>query len=230
MESSHKNISPLFLDKFQSSIILQELALTIRLYFEASTMDLPISFSRPKVVQYHSVPQRHKLCTTKPAKKKSQYCFCTTNFVKKNPVLVYYQIWTPVFPVFFSTLNCTNLRPLISSILCRKACKNILPSIFGATNARTKNVPSPTLLEKKNSTSLHNKTVQQKTFHNFPPVLLCATKLALKTFQCFFFATKLDKKNISQYKNWTTKLAQSTSQFFFVLEACTGRFFGHSRI
>ena len=200
----------------------------------------------PSTTVYHKSLQRvlpSALCTTKLAQSTSQYYFvlqhlhklvpstiCTTKLAQTTPqyyCLLQNKLAKSTSQYYFALQSLQKVFP--STTLYYKTCTSYFPVLLSTTKACKKALPSTTLYY--NACTKH------------VPVLLCTTKLAQSTSQYYFALQSLHKalpRTTLYYKSLqrvlpstvyhkslqrvlpsalcTTKLAQSTSQYYFVLQ------------
>ena len=177
------------------------------------------------------------LCTTKLAQSTSQYYLVLQSLHKGLPsTTVYYKACTKDYSQYYFLLQSLH-KGLPSTTVFYKACANYLPVILSTTKLAQRSSQYYLVLQSLHkifpSTTLHYKACA-KHF----PVLLCTTKLAQRTSQYYFvlqslykalpnttLSTKLAQKYYCVLKSFTkhfpvllctTKLAQSTSQYYLV--------------
>ena len=218
------------------------------LYCKACTKHFAVLLCTTKLAQNTS--QYIILCTTKLAQTTSQYYFVLQSLHKLLPsTTLYFKACANYFPVLLCTTKLAQSRAqyyfalqslqkaLPSNTLYYKACTKHFP-VYTTTlyyTACTKHFP--VLLCTTKSTTLYYKACA-KHF----PVLLCTAKLAQSTSQCYFVLRSLHKilpsttlyykactnhfpailcttQSLHPVLLCTTKLAKSTSQYYFVLRS-----------
>ena len=183
------------------------------------------------------------LCTTKLAQSPSQYYFVLQSLHKVLPsTTLYYKACTKHFPVLLVLQSLHKLLP--STTLYYKACTKHFPVLLCTTKLAQSTSQYYFVLQ-----SLHKvlpiTTLYYKACTKNFPVLLCTTKLAQSTSQYYFVLQSLHKVlpsttfvlqslhnarssttfyHKSCAKHFpvllcTTKLAQSSSQYYFVLQS-----------
>ena len=183
-----------------------------------------------------------QFCTTQLAQSTSQYNLVLQSLHKALPsTTVYYTACTKRLPsatVYYKA--CTKLLP--STTLYYKACTRHFPVILCTTKLAQSTSLYHLVLQSLHQ-ALPSTTVYHKACTNYFPVLRCTTKLAqshsqyylvlhslhkalpsttlyykacTNYFTVLLYTTKLAQKD---YLLGTTKLAQSTSQYYFVLQS-----------
>ena len=199
----------------------------------------------PSTTVYHKSLQRvlpSALCTTKLAQSTSQYYFVLQHLHKLVPsTTLYYKACTNYFPVRLSTTKaCKEYFPVL---LCTTKLEKSISQYYFVLQNLHKLLPSTTVYYKslQKSTSqyyfvlqrLHKARSSTTLYHkactkHFPvllcttnkvctkhfPVLLCTTKACKEYFPVLFVLQSLQRVLPSAL--CTTKLAQSTSQYYWL--------------
>ena len=180
---------------------------------------------------------QHYFALSKLAQSTSQYYFVLQSLHKALPsTTLYYKACTKHVPVLICTTKLAQSTSQYYFVL--RSLHKVLPSTTLHYKACTKHVQYYFVLQ-----DLHkarpSTTLYYKACTKYFPVLLCATKLAQSTSQCYFVLQSLHKALPSTtlyYKAYTkhfpailcstqslhpallctAKLAQSTSQYYFV--------------
>ena len=168
------------------------------------------------------------LCTTKLARSTSQYYFVPQSLHEALPsTTLYYKACKKHFPVLRLVLQSLH-KALPSTTLYYKAClkhfpvlllvlqslHKTLPSTTVYYKACTKHVPVLLLVLQSLHKALPSTTLYYKACLKHFPVLLCTTKLAQSTSQYYLYY-----KACTKHFPVLPCTAQSTSKYYFVLQS-----------